>query len=272
MIVFPNCKINLGLQILRKRADGYHDLATVFYPVQLLDALEVIQDATGAADVTLSLSGLPVKGDLSDNICVKAYRILKKDFQKLPPVRMHLHKTIPSGAGLGGGSADGAFTLLALNQKFRLELDEDQLVQYALELGSDCPFFIPNKPCFATGRGEIMEPIALDLSSYQVLLVNPGIHINTGWAFSQLRPDASKPDLRSIIQQPIDTWKNDLVNDFEEAVFTSHPEVGQLKEYIYAKGALYASMSGSGSTVFGIFSNDIKIQKDFPEHYFIHIM
>jgi 4-diphosphocytidyl-2-C-methyl-D-erythritol kinase len=189
VIAFPNCKINLGLHILQKRADGFHDLETVFYPIPLRDGLEIIQNASASPNqIEFTLSGLAIDAKPEDNICVKAYHLLKKDFPQLPPVKMHLHKTIPSGAGLGGGSADGAFTLLLLNKKINLDLNEEQLTQYALQLGSDCPFFIINKPSYATGRGENLQAIELDLSSYQIVVVNPGIHINTGWAFSQITP------------------------------------------------------------------------------------
>lgn len=192
MIVFPNCKINLGLHILRKRTDGFHDLETIFYPLPVTDALEVLPAAT----LTFASSGIAVPGNEADNLCLKAFHLLLQDFPHIQPVNIHLHKHIPIGAGLGGGSADAAFMLQLLNQKFQLGLTTDALVAYAAQLGSDCPFFILNKPCFATGRGEVMEPVELDLSGYSFLLVHPGIHVNTGWAFRQLtpkQPDYSPP-------------------------------------------------------------------------------
>lgn len=224
MIVFPNCKINLGLHILQKRSDGYHNIETVFYPVALCDALEIIE-YPGATDVGFSISGLQIDGNASENICVKAYQILKKDFPHLPLIKMHLHKVIPSGAGLGGGSANAAFTLMLLNKKFSLNLEKEQLLKYALQLGSDCPFFIRNAPCFAKGRGEEMEEISIDLSDYKIILVHPGIHISTAWAFSQLQLKDNKRSLKEVIGLPLSQWKEKLENDFEEVAFTKHPEL-----------------------------------------------
>ena len=271
MILFPNCKINLGLYILRKREDGFHDLETVFYPVPLQDALEIVQAEKTDKDVSINITGLSIDGGPAQNICVKAYDLLKKDFPEIPPVQLHLHKAIPTGAGLGGGSADGAFTLLLLNQKFNLQLPEEALIRYALQLGSDCPFFIKNKPCFATGRGEGLQEINLDLSAYKMVLVNPGIHIATGWAFSQLTPFDRRPSLCSIVQQPVTEWKDKLVNDFETPIFSRHPEIGKIKEELYGQGAVYAAMSGSGSTVFGLFEKEVAINKEiFSPSFFIH--
>jgi 4-diphosphocytidyl-2-C-methyl-D-erythritol kinase len=256
VISFPNCKINLGLNIISKRSDGFHDLETVFYPVAIKDVLEVVQQQQETTDVEFTSSGLVIEGDITHNLCVKAYHLLKKDFPDLPSIKMHLHKAIPMGAGLGGGSADGAFTLKLLNQKFNLNLTTDQLISYSLELGSDCPFFILNEPCFAEGRGEKLQSIDLDLSAYQFLIINPGIHVNTGWAFSQIQPQKPSKSVKEIITQPIESWKKELVNDFEEPVSRSHPAIKSIKENLYAQGAGYASMSGSGSTVFGIFHKD----------------
>ena len=267
MIAFPNCKINLGLYILEKRADGFHNLETIFYPVTLQDGLEIIQSTNETNQFTTS--GLQVKGAKENNICLKAYELLKKDFPQIPAIKMHLHKAIPTGAGLGGGSADGAFTLMLLNKKFSLEISEEKLIEYALALGSDCPFFIKNKACIGTGRGEKLETIDIDLSAYRIILVNPGIHINTGWAFSKISPSKKRTSLKEIIQHPIETWKDGLANDFEAPVFGEFPEVKKIKETLYANGALYASMSGSGSTVFGIFEKDATPTLDFPSNYFV---
>lgn len=269
MILFPNCKVNLGLHILQKRSDGFHDLETVFYPIALQDAVEIIQNPHPVTDVEFASSGLKIEGNLSDNSCVKAYRLLKNDFPRLPPVKMHLHKTIPMGAGLGGGSADGAFTLVLLNGKFNLGIDEQGLMDYALRLGSDCPFFIRNTPCYATGRGEKMETVHLDLASYKFVLVNPQIHVNTGRAFSQIKPSAERTSLKEIISLPVENWKNVLQNDFEEAVFVQHPQIKECKEKLYEAGAVYASMTGSGSTVFGLFGKDTLPSFDFPSNYFV---
>ncbi len=283
MLAFPNCKINLGLQILNKREDGYHNLATIFYPLGWKDVVEVVRRDEGGqmtdnrkatrsplsthdSPVTYTSSGLYVTGNPANNLCIKAYNLLKIDFPTLPAVQMHLHKTIPMGAGLGGGSADGAFTLKLLNEKFQLGLMQEQLMAYALQLGSDCPFFIVNKPCYATGRGEVMEPVELDLSRYQFVIVNPGIHVKTSWAFAQVSGRLERPDtyvdLRTIIQQPIHTWKDQLTNDFEAPVCKAHPEIAEIKEELYKAGALYASMTGSGSTVFGVFEKrtDVNLQ------------
>lgn len=249
MIVFPNCKINLGLHITRKRADGYHDLETIFYPLPVTDALEVISPGT----MQFSSSGISVPGNDKDNLCLKAYRLLQQDYPALPPVDIHLHKNIPIGAGLGGGSADAAFMLQLLNSKFQLNIPYEQLVTYAAMLGSDCPFFIKNTPCFATGRGELLTPITLDLGNYSFLLVHPGIHVNTGWAFSQITPREPHLHLLTNIQQPVEAWKNLIFNDFEEVVSAAHPVLGEIKSIMYANGALYAAMSGSGSAMLGIF-------------------
>lgn len=269
MIVFPNAKINLGLHVVRKRPDGYHDLETIFYPIPLCDALEVIsqkeQDSSGIA---FHLSGPVNPGPDADNICVKAWHLLKKDHPGLPAASIYLHKAIPTGAGLGGGSADGAYTLTLLNTKYQLGLSEEQLLSYALQLGSDCPFFIRNKPCYATGRGEIMEPVSFSLKGYQLVLINPRIEVSTAKAFSKLRPSPSTKDLRTIIQQPITTWREELVNDFERSVFEEHPLIAQLKMLLYDQGAIYASMSGSGSTVFGLFEKDGFDIGGVPEAYF----
>ncbi|HVT84866.1 MAG TPA: 4-(cytidine 5'-diphospho)-2-C-methyl-D-erythritol kinase [Chitinophagaceae bacterium] len=273
MLSFPNCKINLGLHILRKRTDGFHDLDTVFYPLPLKDALEVISNTeknkNPTATISFTSSGSPIEIQTEENICVKAYHLLKKDFPQLPAIKMHLHKIIPAGAGLGGGSADGAFALQLLNEKFNLGLNTEQQKQYALQLGSDCPFFIVNVPCVATGRGEIMEEISLDLSGYKFVLVNPGIHINTAWAFSQITPTLPKRSVKEIIQQPIETWKHELINDFEIPVFKNYSEIKEIKDTLYRSNAVYAGLSGSGSTVFGVFAKETKTSFSFPAHYFI---
>jgi 4-diphosphocytidyl-2-C-methyl-D-erythritol kinase len=259
MIFFPNCKINLGLNIIRKREDGYHDLETVFYPIGLKDVLEGIKSEVsslvpGTRDgVEFTSSGLPVAGEMNDNLCVKAYHLVKKDFSLLPGIQMHLHKIIPMGAGLGGGSADGAFALILINELCGLNLSQEQLIHYALQLGSDCPFFLLNQPCFATGRGENMQPIELDLSAYHFVLVNPNIHVSTAQAFSQITPAKPGRSIIDIIQQPIQEWKGSLVNDFEKTVSGLYPAIADIKQELYNQGAVYASMTGSGSTVFGIF-------------------
>jgi 4-diphosphocytidyl-2-C-methyl-D-erythritol kinase len=272
MVVFPNCKINLGLHILNKRADGFHNLETIFYPLALKDALEIIPSHNIDEAITFTTSGLTVDGTAADNICIKAYGLLKKDYPQLPNIKMHLHKAIPMGAGLGGGSADGTFTLTLLNQKFNLGLSNTQLIDYALQLGSDCPFFIINTPSFATGRGELLQPIPVDLSFYKIVIVNPGIHVNTGWAFSQLTPALPQKSIQEIIMQPVTHWKSSLQNDFEKPVFEKYPAIKEIKAALYVKGAVYAAMSGSGSTVFGIFENVTDITSFIDKGYVAKII
>jgi len=265
MVSFPNCKINLGLNVVNKRNDGYHDIETVFFPIHLKDALEVIEKEK----FKFSTSGSPIEGEPEKNLCIKAFNLLKNDFPQLPTVHMHLHKAIPIGAGLGGGSADGAFTLKLLNKKFDLSLPEKQLINYSLQLGSDCPFFILNKPCFATGRGEILEKTELDLSEYKFLIVHPQIHISTAWAFSTIKPFNPVKSIKQITQQSISTWKAELINDFEKPVFEKYPEIKNIKDKLYDAGAIYASMSGSGSAVYGIFRKEKDISISFPHNYFV---
>ena len=249
MVSFPNCKINLGLRILRKREDGYHDLETIFYPLPVRDVLETVR----ANELRFYPTGLPIPGDPSQNLAAKAFHLLKGDFPQLPFVAIHLHKNIPIGGGLGGGSSDGAFMLQLLNSQFQLGLTPDQLMTYAARLGSDCPFFLLNKPCLANGRGERLEPLALDLSSYSFLIVHPGIHISTARAFSLCTPSAAGPSLKDSITRPVTTWADTLVNDFEEPVFREHPVLRTIKQQLYDRSAIYASLTGSGSSLFGIF-------------------
>ncbi len=249
MIAFPNCKINLGLNIVSRREDGYHDIETVFYPLPLQDVLEIIS----SDKLEFSSSGRSIPGDPEENLCIKAWHSLKQDFPRLPPVKIHLHKNIPIGAGLGGGSADAAQTLVLLNEKFGLGILAEQLALYALQLGSDCAFFIYNRPCIATGRGERLEPLPLDLGAYSFLLVAPPVHIDTRWAYSLIEPGLPALPLKDILRLPMEQWKGRMKNDFEEGVLESYPLIKTVKEQLYAKGALYAAMSGSGSAVFGIF-------------------
>ena len=258
MVAFPNCKINLGLNILQKREDGYHNIETVFFPLRLCDVLEIVTAKNSTQFTNTGISG----GEIETNLCLKAYRVLKKDFPQLPEIEMHLHKTIPVGSGLGGGSADAAFTLSLLNKKYSLNIPDSKLFDYALQLGSDCPFFLLNKPCLASGRGEKMEEFVLSLSAYKILIVNPGIHVNTKEIFQQIKPAFHSKKIKEIIQQPIETWKSTLTNDFEKVVFSLHPEIKKIKENLYMHKAIYASMTGTGSTVFGIFRKEDKI--DFP--------
>ncbi len=265
MILFPNCKINLGLHITGKRNDGYHDLLTIFYPIPLYDALEIITDRSSRNEIAFFPSGNPIPG--RGNICIKAWELIKKDFSDIPPVQIFLHKAIPTGAGLGGGSADGAFTLMLLNKKLGLGIDDDRLKRYALQLGSDCPFFLLNKPCLATGRGEMMKEIAIDLGDYYFILIDPAIHISTAWAFNEVIINTSA---RNYWPLPIEHWKETLTNDFEQPVFNKYPVLRELKEQLYAKGAVYASLTGTGSCVYGIFHKknmDVQLKTDFTVYY-----
>lgn len=263
MISFPNAKINLGLHITAKRKDGYHDIESCMIPIPLLDALEMIVDTK---KTTFTSTGLPVPGDPKDNLILKAYQLLKKDFPNLPHLNIHLHKNIPMGAGLGGGSADAAFALNLMNNLFDLILDDFFLEEYAAQLGSDCAFFIENKPKIVTGRGEILEPIELDLKGSHLMLINPDIHIGTKEAYAGVTPSPPKIKLKDILSDK-NRWKDELVNDFEASIFPNHPEIATIKEKMYEHGAYYASMSGSGSSVFGLF-NEKPTQIDWEENYF----
>lgn len=263
MISFPPCKINLGLSILRKRTDGFHDLDTCFYPVPWTDVVEVIESDQS----TLTASGIAVPGDSLDNLCMKAYRLLEKEFA-LPPVKIHVHKNIPMGAGLGGGSADGAYMLRMLNEKFSLGLSVAQLQQRAAQLGSDCAFFIQDAPQIGSGRGEVLSPTSVSLTGNFLVLVKPAVHVSTAEAYAGVKPYERNEDVRSIVERPAVEWRDHLVNDFEASVFTKYPLIGEIKKELYASGALYASMSGSGSTVFGIFSHPVDLAKKFQAHIY----
>ena len=268
MILFPNCKINIGLNIIRKRPDGYHDLESIFYPLALKDVIEIIP----SQDFQFHNSGLPIPGTNKENLSARAYNLLKKDFPGMPPVNMYLHKNIPIGSGLGGGSADGAYMLRLLNDAFQLNLSTDQLVQYALQLGSDCPFFIINKPCFVSGRGELIENFPMDLSAYSFVLVHPGIHIDTALAFSKIIPALPLSRIREIVQRPVSDWKSSLSNDFEDAAFIEYPFLADIKKNLYQSGALYASMTGSGSSFYGIFKKNTIPSFSFDRNFRVDII
>ena len=264
MVVFPNIKINLGLYITGKRPDGYHNIESIFYPVQWKETLEItdrqegleafpqLQSLTEVGKVRFMSYGIPIPGNADSNLCIKVYQSLEEWFN-LPSIDMHLLKTLPIGAGLGGGSADAAFTLKALKDYFQLRLSDVEAKDLFAKIGSDCPFFWENKPMFVYGRGEKMRPIDLDLSKYFVLIVNPNIHISTKEAYSGVKPSAPAIDLEMMPSIGVEGWKDVLVNDFEASVFPKYPIIKEIKERLYAKGALYASMTGSGSTLYGIF-------------------
>lgn len=265
MITFPNAKINIGLNIVEKRPDGYHNLETIFYPIKLQDALEVTRLQDDTAPFKLHVSGTNLEGTAEDNLVVKAYRLLKDDFQ-LPPIDIHLFKHIPTGAGLGGGSADCAFMIKLLNEKFNLNLSIDQMEQYAAKLGADCAFFIQNKPVFATGIGNLFHPIDFSLKGYHLVLVKPNSSVSTREAYANIIPCKPETSLLEIIKQPIETWRESMKNDFEYSVFLSHPEIAAIKDKLYDLGAVYASMSGSGSAVYGIFKAPIEnVDEKFGE-------
>ena len=255
MIVFPNAKINIGLNIIARRPDGYHDLETVFYPVKINDVLEVIE----ADKLSFESSGLDIPGRLEDNLCIKGYHLLKKDHD-LPPVKIHLHKNIPIGAGLGGGSADAAFFIKLMNDKFGLGLSLEKMEDYSRVLGADCAFFIQSKPVFAFEKGDELEPINLDLSAYKIVLVMPDEHVSTAEAYRGVKPAPVSESLYDLIKTPLTAWRGHIKNDFEAHIFRDHPVIRGVKAELYEYGALYASMSGSGASVFGIFENTPNLQ------------
>ena len=268
MICFPNAKINLGLNITEKRADGFHNIETVFYPIGWNDALEVLENKTSSSEFNLHLSGIPISGNLEDNLLYKAYQLIKKEVS-VPFVDVYLHKTIPMGAGLGGGSADAAFFINLVNEQFALQLSEEKRLSIARQLGSDCAFFLKNKPVFAYEKGDMFKEISLNLSNYYVAVIYPNVHSNTKEAYSLVKPAIPQKTILEILKQPISTWKEELHNGFETSIFSKHPVVEETKQTLYKQGALYACMSGSGSAVFGIFNQipDLNHLKSYP-HWF----
>jgi 4-diphosphocytidyl-2-C-methyl-D-erythritol kinase len=271
MINFPIAKINLGLNVVEKRPDGYHNLQTVFYPVPLKDALEVqVMDEAFPSeyDCDLKVTNITIEGDEQRNLVVRAYQLLKQDFPTLPRIHTHLWKGIPTQAGMGGGSSDCAYMLLLLNQQFHLGLTDEQLMQYAAKLGADCAFFILSRPCYAEGIGEKLQPIDLSLSGYYISVVRPDIPVPTKEAFSRIHPHYPAKNCRETIMQPIETWRDTLINDFEESVFALHPEIGDIKQRLYDMGATYAAMSGSGSALFGLFKKQPdSLSQAFPNMF-----
>ncbi len=263
MIVYPISKINIGLQVTGKRPDGFHNLETIFYPIQIRDALEVVESES----FSFEMSGLGVEGTPDQNLVVKAYELVRSDYS-LPPVKIHLHKNIPTGAGLGGGSSDGAYMLMLLNDLFDLNVSKEKLFEYALSLGSDCPFFLYGKPVFATGRGEIMEDVDIDLKNYSLIMVKPPVHISTAEAYRNIVPQKSRLSLKGLIDFPVTRWKGNILNQFERYVFERYPEVEKVKQVLYEQGAYFALMSGSGSSVFGLFRSEKRtLEQFFPPEY-----
>ncbi len=271
MITFPIAKINLGLNVVEKRLDGYHNLQTVFYPVPIMDVLEIAPMSEGFpsdVDCDLKVTNIHIEGDEQRNLVVRAYQLLKKDFPSLPRIHTHLWKGIPTQAGMGGGSSDCAYMIRLLNETFDLQLTNEQMQQYAAQLGADCAFFIESVPCYAEGIGEQLEPISLDLSGWYIGVVRPDIPVPTKEAFSRIHPHYPALNCREVVMQPVETWRDNLINDFEESVFALHPEIGAVKEQLYKMGATYAAMSGSGSALFGLFKEEPDgLRQAFPDMF-----
>ena len=270
MLTFPCCKINLGLNVTERRPDGYHNLETVFYPIPLNDALEVVPLAQPSeVPYRLSQYGTVIEGPAEKNLVVRAYLMLAADFQ-LPPVDIYLYKHIPSGAGLGGGSADAAYMLCLLNDMFDLRLSEERLIVYASRLGADCAFFVHRRPTFATGIGDIFTPIGLDLKGWQIVIIKPDIFVSTAEAFRGITPQKPERSLLDIVKEPVESWRDTMVNDFEESIFPHHLRIAEIKQALYEAGASYAAMSGSGSSVYGLFQKESPVPKkqDFPNDFY----
>ncbi|MDN3687114.1 4-(cytidine 5'-diphospho)-2-C-methyl-D-erythritol kinase [Cyclobacterium jeungdonense] len=262
MISFPNAKINLGLHILNKRSDGFHEIQSCLFPIPLTDALEIIPSTS----TSFSSSGITIPGNNTDNLILKAYHLIAADFPDISPIAAHLHKCIPIGAGLGGGSSNAAFALKMLNEIFNLDLNDQKLMDYAGKLGSDCPFFIRNEPQLASGRGELLEKVQLDLAGNWLILIHPGIHVSTREAYAGVKPGPAEKKLADVLATPL-SWQSDLHNDFEKSIFSNHTEIAAIKHTLNQAGAWYAAMSGSGSAVFGLFENEPK-NLAFPKKYF----
>ena len=269
MITYPNAKINIGLNITERRPDGYHNIESVFYPINLQDAVEIktIEGEEPQGEYKLKVSGTILDGTPDDNLVVKAYQLLRKDFN-FPAQKIHLYKHIPVGAGRGGGSSDAAAIIKMLNEKFALGLTSEQMQNYAVQIGADCPFFINNTPVFATGIGNIFTPIEFSLHGKTILLVKPDIFVSTRDAYALVKPSPAAIPLTEAIKQPISEWKQIITNDFEKSVFAKYPEIAAIKDKLYDMGALYASMSGSGSAVYGIFDSPIEYADEIFSGYF----
>jgi 4-diphosphocytidyl-2-C-methyl-D-erythritol kinase len=261
MLVFPNAKINIGLNIIEKRSDGFHNISSCFYPVGWSDALEI----TVSEKLRFTVDGISIPGNMEDNLCLRAYRMVSEDYN-IPPVHIHLLKAIPIGAGLGGGSSDSAFTISALNRLFDLRISIEKQLDYARRLGSDCAFFILNKQMYCHGKGDQFEDIDLALAGKWIVMINPGIYVSTVEAYSGVKPSKPTTDLRTLLKEPMPTWKNEIKNDFEVSLFPKYPLLKDIKEDLYKKGAAYAAMSGSGSTLYGIFDKEIDLSEHFQRY------
>jgi 4-diphosphocytidyl-2-C-methyl-D-erythritol kinase len=264
MISFPNAKINIGLNVLEKRKDGYHNIESIFYPVAWFDAIEAIE-TEGIGKLKLTNLGNHIEGSIDNNLCTKVYNLLK-DKHNLPSLNLWLLKCIPMGAGLGGGSADAAFFINLLNELLKLNLSLEELKSYASQIGSDCAFFIHNKPALISGKGDMITPIELDLSKYFISIIYPQIHIETKNAYTLITPHKNLFSLTQAVISPIHTWKEKIVNDFEEPIFRKHPQLAELKKCLYDEGAVYASMTGSGSALYGIFEKNPHLRRVFPSY------
>jgi len=265
MVIFPNAKINLGLSVLKKRSDGFHQIESVMYPISINDALELII----APDKIFgfSSSGINIPGKSENNLCIKAWKLLQAAYN-LPEVKIHLHKVIPMGAGLGGGSADGAFMIKLIDQVFGLNLSVDRMEDYARKLGSDCAFFIKNQAALATDKGDHLKPLELDLAGYFLVLVKPDVHISTAEAYAGITPKVPETLIKEIIRFPVEEWKNRLKNDFETSIFNAHPILSETKEFLYQSGAMYASMTGSGSAIYGLFKTEVELMDRFSNCFY----
>lgn len=270
MLIHPIAKVNLGLNVVERRPDGYHNLQTVFYPVAIHDALEVFpmaDDFPSPVDCDIKVTNIAVEGDEQRNLVVRAYQLLRQDFPALPRLHAHLYKGIPTQAGMGGGSSDASAMLLLLNEHFHLSLSQQQLIQYATRLGADCPFFIYGSPAYAEGIGEQLQPISLSLNGLHMAVVRPDIPVPTKEAFARITPHYPAKCCRDIVMQPVETWKDQLVNDFEQSVFAIHPELAAIKQHLYQLGAVYAAMSGSGSALFALFRQPTDVAPHFPDMF-----
>jgi 4-diphosphocytidyl-2-C-methyl-D-erythritol kinase len=268
MLCFPNAKINIGLNIIERRPDGFHNIETIFYPIPLSDILEIIKtDKASATKAALVITGQDIPCDDEHNLCIKAYRLLDEEFD-LPPVGIHLHKIIPMGAGLGGGSSDGAHTLILLNRLFDLHLTLNQLTEYASQLGSDCAFFIENKCALGTGKGSVLEKILFNLHGNYLVLVKPPVFVGTSEAYAGVHPQEPSGSIKQLITFPVNGWKNKIANDFEPGIFKKYPIIKDVKEELYRQGAVYASMTGSGSAVYGIFKEEINLKDRFNSMFY----
>ena len=255
MITFPRAKINTGLNIIRKRSDGFHDIETIFYPVGLSDALEFVVPAESVAEDELSVTGFPAGCPSSENLAVRAATLMRERFE-FPYLKIHLHKSIPPGSGLGGGSSDAAGMLMLLNRYFNLGATGNDLKSMALTLGSDCPFFINGSPVLATGRGEIFDPLPCFLDGAYIVIIHEGIHISTPLAYSKSNPRGRGSGLKELIELPREEWREMITNDFEDYAFNAFPVLADIKSSLYRAGAFYSSMSGSGSAMYGLFPEE----------------